>query len=164
MFVGVGLFFIVVCSVCWRFMYRFIVVVVHGFRGLGRRSCFSIVRWMDVWISRKRCDVVAVGLLRCGSWASAACMSGSMSDLYLLYLLFVSVFVVLLFVREVLVWKMVQVGRWSVIRGGDGTSCDLHGSAGGECGVDECGGACGMVVACGCGDGCGETIVVEEVV
>lgn len=49
-------------------------------------------------------------------------------------------------------------------RGGDGTSCDLHGSAGGECGVDECGGACGMVVACGCGDGRGETIVDEEVV
>ena len=40
-----------------------------------------------------------------------------MSDLYLLYLFFVSVFVVLLFVREVLVWKMVQVGRWSVIGG-----------------------------------------------
>merc|ERR1740117_309024 len=52
-----------------------------------------------------------------GSWGRAVWISGIMVSLFLLYLAVVSVFWVSLTDRGTWVWKMVMVGRWSVMGG-----------------------------------------------
>ena len=89
----------------------------HAFRGLGVFSYRSIVRCIAVWILIRCCSVVVFSsVLSCVLMISELAWL-SMSCLCLVYLPSESIFWVSCRRRGIGFWKIVYVGRWSVIGG-----------------------------------------------
>ena len=111
MFLGVGSFFRISCSVCCFWILRLNEGSHQVFwRGLGVASWCSIVFCIACWMLVKCCEVVR----GCGGWSMfliAVWVSAMMVSLCLLYLFMDSVLVVFRFCFGMLVLKVVYVGR-----------------------------------------------------
>ena len=111
----VGFRFLIRCSLCWCRICRLYVGVIQAFCRVGVRSKCSMEVRKVVWMLWRRVDVVVFGCMLMFAISVLICVR--IVCLWLLYLFIESVFWLLCCFRGVGVWRIVRVGRWSVIGG-----------------------------------------------